>query len=155
MRPNIGIGSCRCRSIRYQFFPILFSIGTDIIGTEWNRIGNGSKFFIGPIKRSHQILTYICQPLSKGWNRRSHCITDKNYIGQCLCQQKQSVNDWVFNAQTGWVRPSVYRHIVPSLSKMCIVSKKISDKCLHQRVLIEDNTRQHEEFLYRASLSER
>ena len=83
-----------------------------------------SKFFIGPINRSHQILTYICQRLSKGWNRRSRYVTDKNYIGQCLCQQKQSVNDWVFNAQTGWVRPSVYRRIVSCLSEMCIVSKK-------------------------------
>jgi len=72
---------------------------------------------------SHQILSYICQPLSKGWNRRPRCITDKNYIGQCLCQQKQSVNDWVFNAQTGWVRPSIYRHIVPCLSKMCSFKK--------------------------------
>ena len=115
-----------------------------------------SEFFIGPINRSHQILTYVCQRLSKGWNRRSRYVTDKNYIGQCLCQQKQSVNDWVFNVQTGWVRPSVYRRIVSCLSEMCIVSKKkICDKCLHRRVLIEDNTRQHEEFLYRASLSER
>ena len=114
-----------------------------------------SKFFIGPINRIHQILTYICQRLSKGWNRRSRYVTDKNYIGQCLCQQKQSVNDWVFNAQTGWVRPSVYRRIVSCLSEMCIVSKNISDKCLHRRVLMEDNTRQDEEFLYRASLSER
>ena len=83
-----------------------------------------SEFFIGPINRSHQILTYICQRLSKGWNRRSRYVTDKNYIGQCLCQQKQSVNDWVFNVQTGWVRPSVYRRIVSCLSEMCIVSKK-------------------------------
>ena len=131
-------------------FPILFSIGT-----EWNGISNGSKFFIGQINRSHQILTYICQRLSKGWNHRSCYITDKNYIWQCLSRQKQSVNDWVFNAQTGSVRPSVYCRIVSCLSKMCIVSKKISDKCLHRRVLMEDNTRQHEEFLYRASLSER
>ena len=71
-------------------FPILFSIGT-----EWKGISNGSKFFIGQINRSHQILTYICQRLSKGWNRWSRYVTDKNYIRQCLCRQKQSVNDWV------------------------------------------------------------
>ena len=33
-RPNIGIGSRRCRSIGCRFFPIPFSIGTDIIGTK-------------------------------------------------------------------------------------------------------------------------
>lgn len=56
----IGIRSRRCRSIGCRFFPIPFSVGT-----EWNRISNGSKFFIRPIiSRSHQILTYICQRLS-------------------------------------------------------------------------------------------
>ena len=60
MCPNIGIRSRRCRSIGCRFFPIPFSVGT-----EWNRISNGSKFFIRPIiSRSHQILTYICQRLS-------------------------------------------------------------------------------------------
>ena len=33
-RPNIGIGSRRCRSIGCRFFPIPFSVGTDIIGTD-------------------------------------------------------------------------------------------------------------------------
>ena len=133
-RPNIGIGSRRCRSIGCRFFPIPFSIGTDIIGTKWNGIGNGSKFFIRPINRSHQILTYICQRLPKGWNRRSCYVTDKNYIGQCLCPQMQSVND---------------RRMVPCIWLKCVLfQRKISDKCLHRRFLMEDNTRQYEEFLY-------
>ena len=76
--------------------------------------------------RSHQILTHICQHLSKGWNYcRSHYVTDKNnYIGHCLCQQKQSVNVWIFNAQTGRVRPTVYCCIVSCLSKNVYCLKK-------------------------------
>lgn len=83
------------------FFLIPFSIGTGNIGPEWNRISNGSNFLIRPINRGHQILPYICHHLSKGWNRQSCCVTDKNHIGSCLCQWKQRVNNYVFNAQTG------------------------------------------------------
>ncbi|XP_074610088.1 uncharacterized protein LOC141864258 isoform X1 [Acropora palmata] len=43
--------------------------------------------------RHHQFLTYICQRLSKDCNRQSRYVTDKNYVGQRLCQQKRSVND--------------------------------------------------------------
>ena len=39
------------------------------ISTAWNGICNASNFFIEPINRGHQILTYICQRLSKSWNR--------------------------------------------------------------------------------------
>ena len=45
------------------------------------------------------IVNWYC--LSKGWNRWSQYVTGKNYIRQFLCQQKQSMNDWVFSAQTG------------------------------------------------------
>ena len=41
----------------------------------------------------YQFLTYICQRLSKDCNRQSRYVTDKNYVGQRLCQQKRSVND--------------------------------------------------------------
>ena len=54
MRPNIGIGSHRCRSIGHRFFPIALNVGPDIIGNKWNGIGNGSQFFIGPINIGHQ-----------------------------------------------------------------------------------------------------
>ena len=100
---------------------------------------NGSNFFKRPINRDHQILTYIHQHLSRGWNHWSLLVTDKNYIRQWLRQQKQRVNDWVSNAyyKRGWVRPTVYCHIAPCLSKVCIVSKnKISDKCLHSSLKI-------------------
>ena len=55
-RPNIGIGSHRCLSIGNPFFPIPLIVGPDIIGTEWNGIGNGSQllFFIRPINNGHQ-----------------------------------------------------------------------------------------------------
>ena len=53
-RPNIGIGSHRCRSIGHRFFPIPLKVGPDFIGTEWNGIGNGSQVFIGPINKGHQ-----------------------------------------------------------------------------------------------------
>ena len=53
-RPNISIGWHRCRSIGHRFFPIPLNVGPDIIGTEWNGIGNGSQFFIGPINKGHQ-----------------------------------------------------------------------------------------------------
>ena len=55
-RPNIGIGSHRCLSIGHPFFPIPLIVGPDIIGTEWNGIGNGSQllFFIRPINNGHQ-----------------------------------------------------------------------------------------------------
>ena len=43
--------------------------------------------------RHHQFLTYICQRLSKDCNRQSRYVTDKNYVGQRLCEQKRSVND--------------------------------------------------------------
>jgi len=122
-----------------------YSVTIIIIGTEWSGIGNRSNSN-GPLNRGHQILPYICQHLSKAWSCRSRYITVKNYIGQCLHQLKQSVNDWVFNAKTGWVKATVYCHIIPCLCKMC--PNKISNKCLHGWFLIEDNTRQYEEFLY-------
>ena len=71
--------------------------------------------------RYHRFLTYICQRLSKDCNHQSGYITDKNYVGERLCQQKRRVNHCVFNVQTGWVRPTVYRRTVSCLSKMCIV----------------------------------
>ena len=43
--------------------------------------------------QTYQFLTYICQRLSKDCNRQSRYVTDKNYVGQRLCQQKRSVND--------------------------------------------------------------
>lgn len=90
----------------------------------------------------------------KGLKPLSLLVTDKNYIRQWLRQQKQRVNDWVFNAhyKRGWVRPTVYCHIAPCLSKVCIVSKnKISDKCLHSSLKISYGRQYqaiHEEFLY-------
>lgn len=44
----------------------------------------------------------------------------------------------VFNAQTGWKRPTVYRRIVSFLPKMCIIKKKIKNKKLATHIFIED-----------------
>lgn len=117
----------------------IFSDSVFNIGTEWNGIGNGSKFFFRLISRSNQILTYIFERLSKGWIRRSHRVTDKNYIGQC--QQKQSLNDWVFNAQTGWILKT------NSLSPYCIFLKcvlfkqKKKEFCFSQESRVQNTVR--------------
>ena len=58
-RPNIGIGSCRCRSIGCRFFPIPFSIGTD-----WNGIGtvqNSSSGQLTEVIKSWLISVSVCQ----------------------------------------------------------------------------------------------
>ena len=136
-------------------------LGADFFRSCFQSLPNETELATGQNSLSGQLTEVIkswliiCQRLSRVEIVGHATLLTNIIIGQCLCQQKQSANDWVFNAQTGWVRPSVYHHIVSCLSKMCIVSKKISDKCLRRRVLMEDNTRQHEEFLYRASLSKR
>ena len=95
---------CQSTGCQLIFFWFCFSSVTIIItSTEWSGIGNRSNSN-GPINRGHQILPYTCQHLSKAWSCWSCFITVKNYIGQCLHQLKQSVNDWVFNAKTGWVK---------------------------------------------------
>lgn len=95
---------CQSTGCQLIFFWFCFcSVTIIIIGTEWSGIGNRSNSN-EPINRGHQILPYICQHLSKAWSCRSRYITVKNYIWQCLHQLKQSVNDWVFKAKTGWVK---------------------------------------------------
>lgn len=95
---------------------------------EWNGISNGSSFFMVPINRGHQILTYINQRLSKCWNCWSHYVTHKNYIMQCM-------NDWVFNAQTGWARPTVYSPVVFVFLKCVFFHKKLATNALNKDFL--------------------
>lgn len=61
-----------------------------------------------------------------------------------------SVFNW-YGSYRSWMKPTVYRHIVYFLSKMCIVYKKKvtgRNKYCYPRFLTEDNTTQYEEFLY-------
>ena len=58
-----------------QLGSIPFSIRTNNINTEWNGIGNRSNFFIRPINRGHQILTFICLHLSMGLVGRAMLVT--------------------------------------------------------------------------------
>ena len=145
-RPNIGSHRCRCRSIGSRFFPIPFQSVPIPIETESS---TGQTSSSGQLQ-TYQFLTYICQRLSKDCNRQSRYVTDKNYVGQRLCQQKRSVNDWVFNVQTGWqlfiavycISSTVFLKINVYCFKKKEKEQKKSDKRLHRRFLIEDNTRQ-------------
>ena len=84
-RPNIGIGSHRCRSIGHRFFPIPLKVGPDFIGTEWNGIGNGSQVFIGPINKGHQkyLAAQITRHKSKSVNVGSRCTNTLNFQFKC------------------------------------------------------------------------
>ena len=87
---------------RVPIFSDSVSIGTDFIGTDWNGIGNGSNFFIGPIT---DIINSWLTSVSV-YQRIvivSHAtLLTKIMLGNVyVSQQKRSVNDWVFNVQTG------------------------------------------------------
>ena len=99
MRPNIGIGSHRCRSIGQRFFLIPLKVGPDIIDTEWNRIGNGSQVFnIGPINQGHQkyLAAQITRHKSKSVNVVFRCTNTLNFQFKC-CRPADKVFLLIFN----------------------------------------------------------
>ena len=61
--------------------------GPDIISTEWNGIGNGSQFFIGPINKGHQ--KYLAAQItrhkskSKSVNVVFRCTNTLNFQFKC------------------------------------------------------------------------
>ena len=64
-RPNIGIGSRRCRSVGCRFFPIPFALCLQSVLIE-TESATGQLLHRANSHRSHQILTSICQHLSNG-----------------------------------------------------------------------------------------
>ena len=95
------------------------------------------------------------QHLSKDiCNRRSRHVTNKNYIGQRLCQQKRSKLEWLsFQCtnrlgKTNCLSPYC---VLSFLNVYCLKKKKnikLREKHLHRRFLIEDNAGNNEELLY-------
>lgn len=100
------------------------------IGTDWNIIGNRSNFFIRPITdiiNSWLISVSVYQRIVIV----SHTtLLTKIMLGNVYVNKSEGkmVNDWVFNVQTGWVRPTVYRRILYLVFLKCVLFQKKKGK---------------------------